>query len=1085
MPLSAAGLTRLSEDIRGLIKGDVQCDEIAQQLYSTDASILQVRPACVVHPRNTDDVVAVARYAHEAGISLHPRGAGTSLTGESLGEGIVIVCSQYMRRLLKTGSDYVTIQPGILRRRLNMIIGQSQGRLFGPLAGNVSSASLGSILARNGAGIHYLRYGLPSDHLMSLTVVLANGDVLTLDRNALIQPMLATTGGAENVELAQEIAYGKEYVYAGKIAQLLQNRTSQQLAESTNQIAVNRSGYAVQSVMQASVKQPMSVPQVDLARLFSGSEGSLGIFVEATVKTVARPNRKIAAVFFFSSIFSAFDAVSAISPLRPVLCELVDRRRLKMIRDWDTRYCTLIPQDAEAALLVELDSGTEDQPISQGDCQHNLKNLIDLIQTKLQLSFHSLRIQSEQDSQLFDHIIRRSELVLGRMHQSIQPIPLFDDIGLPMDAFHRAVGDLLTLFQRHKVTVSLSGHVGQGHIRVHPLLDLGEPKIISVLSSLAEKVYETVWQYGGTVSSEWGTGRLKSQFLPQQFPHSMSLYRQIKEIFDPLYLLSPGNVIPLGQSWTQCLRHGLGKRSQESAINGEAGHLSEYTDWPSSSFVPGLSGIHSVDAVKSPAVGVPSDLSSELSIGNQPIPASTPSGQNQIESQLKWDPSYVFEPTYRCKGCGECLRFDRQSRMCPLFRGTARIEFTPRSKADLMRGVLEQDIELASLTSDRAKEVAGTCFHCRMCDIECPSNVDITLLAFRSKAAYIAAHGLPLQDLVFSRLDKVFNFLTPVSCLFNTAMKNRIVRWLIEKALNIPQSRMIPTLSPRSYLQRTRWPVSKMRSPSPGIDQVDRQADKPDLKRIDRPKAALFLDTYTNYCEPQLAELALRILEHNGIAVHIPARQRPSGRTSIAVGHASQAERLARRNTAQLSELIRQGYKIVTIEPHSASCLTRDYRYLIDTEEVDLLSGNVVDFCAFLLQHHREGKLQRDFQPLLYQVGYHAPCCGISLSSSLTVDMMPTERILRLIPGLGIERIEQGCCGMGGLWGFNQKNYRHSLNIGMPLFRTLRLPEIDFGVSECMSCCSQMSHGSKKPAVHPIRLLAVAYDFLPANTLLK
>jgi Fe-S oxidoreductase len=96
---------------------------------------------------------------------------------------------------------------------------------------------------------------------------------------------------------------------------------------------------------------------------------------------------------------------------------------------------------------------------------------------------------------------------------------------------------------------------------------------------------------------------------------------------------------------------------------------------------------------------------------------------------------------------------------------------------------------------------------------------------------------------------------------------------------------------------------------------------------------------------------------------------------------------------------------------------------------------------------------------------------------------MPAEKLLRLIPGLGVQRMEQGCCGMAGLWGFQQKNYRHSLQIGTPLFRALRPPDIDFGISDCTSCCQQMAHGSKKHALHPIRLLGISYGFLPDSIL--
>ena len=1015
MPLTVVQQTRLREDLRGLIKGDVRCDEITQQLYATDASVLQSRPVCIVCPQNTDDVVAVIRYAAEVGIPIHARGAGTSLTGESLGEGIVLVFSRYMRRILETGDDFVTVQPGLLRRRLNGIISQSQHRIFGPLAGNVSSASLGSILARNGAGMHYLRNGLPSDHLVSIKVVLANGDLLTLDRHSLIQPQ----HGDESVALAQEIAYGKEYVYAGKIARILENRTNEQRVESANQLPVSRTGYATHAVLQGE-----SAQYVDLARLFTGSEGTLGITVEATLQTVSQPQRKSAVAFFFTSLSKAIEAVSVVLPLRPILCELIDRRRLNMVRDWDARYRPLIPADAEAALLVELDAGTLEMPIGADDCRYQLKHLIDIVQTKHRLCYHVLRVNTDEDFQLFDQVIRRSELSLGRMYHATQPIPLFDDIAVPIDVMNDVVGELLALLQRHKITASLSGHVGQGHLRILPLLDLAQPDSMPTLAPLAESVYATILRYGGTISSEWGTGLLKSQFLPQQFPHLFPLFRRVKETFDPQYLLNPGKVIPHEPDWTANIRHGLEKR----------GHAPPNPQWSSGSRFA------------------------------KQKPQQNETAPSQVEIQLKWEPAHVFESTYQCNGCGECLRFDRQSRICPLFRGTATIEFAPRSKADLLRGILEHDIDLEKLTSERAKEIADTCFQCRMCDIECPSQIDISVLSFRSKAAYAAAHGLSVSDLIISRLDNILRLLTSVSSFVNAAMRNRSVRWILEKMFHIPQRRVLPALTRRPYLKHIRKSSLRHRL-------LPEQTEK--------ERVALFVDTFDNYFEPQLAELAVQILEHNGCAVHVPLRQQASGLHSFSVGHADRAERLARYNMAHMSDLIRLGYKIITIQPASASCLMKDYRHLPDYKDSGLTSENVFDFCSFVHRQHQLGTLRKDFCSVPYRIGYHAPCRGLAISASLSTDSTPAEMLLRLIPDLDVRRIERGCCGMAGFWGFQQQNYRHSLQIGIPLFRALRQSDIDFGVSDCSACCSQMSHGSRKQAFHPIRLLAMAYGFLP------
>jgi Fe-S oxidoreductase len=163
--------------------------------------------------------------------------------------------------------------------------------------------------------------------------------------------------------------------------------------------------------------------------------------------------------------------------------------------------------------------------------------------------------------------------------------------------------------------------------------------------------------------------------------------------------------------------------------------------------------------------------------------------------------------------------------------------------------------------------------------------------------------------------------------------------------------------------------------------------------------------------------------------------------------------------------------------------LTKDYRHLVDEQESELIADNVVDFCSFLEQYHQSGKLRQDFQPIPYRAGYHAPCCGLAISTSMVSDTMPAEKLLCLIPGLDVQRVERGCCGMAGLWGFQQKNYHQSLQIGIPLFRALRLPQFDFGTSDCNACCVQMAHGSKKRAVHPIRLLAAGYGLLPLAAL--
>jgi Fe-S oxidoreductase len=389
----------------------------------------------------------------------------------------------------------------------------------------------------------------------------------------------------------------------------------------------------------------------------------------------------------------------------------------------------------------------------------------------------------------------------------------------------------------------------------------------------------------------------------------------------------------------------------------------------------------------------------------------------------------------------------------------------PRSKANLLRGILEGELELETLTLDKAKEIADYCFQCGMCRIECPAEVDVSNLAFRCKSAYVAAHGLSLEDRFLSRLDTVLRLLAMISCPVNWATSNSISRWLMEKILQIPQSRTIPKLAKVSFLTRIQWSNWLVKP------QQEQSSTK---KRV-----ALFIDTFANHFDTKLADLAVRILEHNGFNVYVPPQQRPSGAVSFAVGHFDRAERLARYNSLLFADLIRQGYHAVTLEPVSASCMTQDYRNIFDDIDTALVSSHVVDFCDFLLQQYHLGQLRLDFVPNSLTtdktIGYHTPCRSIALTTHRVDVPTPAEELLRLIPDLNVRRIEQGCCGMAGVYGFKRKNYRRSLRIGVALFRELRIQEIDFGVSDCNACCLQMEHGTGKKVFHPIRLLAAAY----------
>ena len=123
---------------------------------------------------------------------------------------------------------------------------------------------------------------------------------------------------------------------------------------------------------------------------------------------------------------------------------------------------------------------------------------------------------------------------------------------------------------------------------------------------------------------------------------------------------------------------------------------------------------------------------------------------------------------------------------------------------------------------------------------------------------------------------------------------------------------------------------------------------------------------------------------------------------------------------------------------------------------------------------HQSGQLELDWKPVNGTIGYHLPCHLRALENHT-----PGEMLLQLIPGLTVQRIDQGCSGMAGTFGFKRKNYRNSLRAGWGLITALRDPVIQAGTTECSACKIQMEQGTTKPTIHPLKILALAYNLMP------
>jgi FAD/FMN-containing dehydrogenase/Fe-S oxidoreductase len=723
---------RIQADLRGLLSGDVFCDDRFTLIYASDASIYQVRPLGVVRPRGVADVQAVVRYAAEKSIPIHARGAGTGLAGESLGPGLVVDFSHLMRRIVSINGDTVTVQPGVVLGQLNRYLA-GFGRQFGPDPATGGVTTMGSVVALDNSGSNWLRYGSARKHVVNLQLVLADGDVMDVGTHPVTDD-------------PHRDANPRRRDLVRRLAELI-SREEQHIRERQPKAWVNRCGYHLYDVLRTDAA---GQSELDLARLIVGSEGTLGLVTQATLRTAPMPKHRGVALLFFDRLEAAATAAIEAQSLGLAACDLIDRRILSLARDIDERYARAIPRDAEAMLLIE------QQADEERDVIDGLQQAIIRWQRRERLAFGFHLALAPEEFDAFRRLARRVSPTLYRVQGADRPTPFVEDVAVPPTALPEFLVRLQNILKSHDVTASFFAHAGHGQLHVRPFLNLADENDVHKLQSLADQLYEEVWKVGGTISGEHGSGLSRTPYLRKQFGPLYDVFREVKRIFDPQNLLNPGKIIAdAPQPITKNLR-----TFQQNGVFGEA-------------------------AIGGAAIGA-----------EQPV-----AGIKPLELHLAWH-SRLPATAAACNGCGRCRTQSPDARMCPIFRIAPSEEASPRAKANLIRAVIAGQIDPGSLAKDELKEIADLCVNCHQCRLECPAAVDIPKLMIEAKAQYVASNGLGTADWVLSRLDSMARWSSRLAPLSNWLLHTRWTRWLLEKTVGIAQGRKLPQVSSSSFLRR-------------------------------------------------------------------------------------------------------------------------------------------------------------------------------------------------------------------------------------------------------------------------------------------
>ncbi len=982
---------QIADDLRGTFRGSLHFDAITRGLYATDASPFEVTPAGVAVPADAADVAVLVRYCHEHGVAVVPRGAGTGVAGESLGPGIVVDLSQSFRRIVGTTADTVTVEPGVVYAELSEALARA-GRRFAPDPASGKTCTVGGMVATNASGGNAFRFGYTRDYVLGLGVVWDDGTASSVGQGS--------GDGRRETGRTAEIA-------DATTALLTDHR--ELIALVRPQTPFNRCGYVLHDVLADG--------RLDLPRLLAGSEGTLAVVTEVTLRTVPLPGGRALTLLGFASLDAAARAALDLRSAGPVSCDLLDQRLLSLTRASD--HGGLIPTGIGAALVVAFEADTEREAVALGDAAverlrdgHRLAALADPTCDPAGVA----RIQAVRASAVNG---------LYGLGHGPRPVAFIEDVGVPPDALPEYLTQVQAILRHFELTGSLLAHALTGQVHARPLVDMNAEADRAKLWPVAEAVHAAALALGGTVSTQHGTGLARTPWVEKQYGPLAPVFRELKRIFDPKDVLNPGKIVgpdPSRPAWP--LRRDTGHGTRDTGP--EAGE----------------------------------------SLG-PPLPRAP---------LLVWNSTTPAAEAAACNGCGDCRPRARGERMCPVFHAVGSEASSPRGKANLVRLLSAPDADPAALSGDDARAVADLCVNCKMCRPGCPAGVDVPKLMAETKAAYQAAHGLDRADWLFARAAGLAAFGSHFAPLVNVLLARPSARWLLEKLFGLSRRRRLPAFAHRSFLNRARGQgLSRKSSSRQVVKSGDRDLMTCGLDDLTTRPVALFVDTFANTNDPLIAEAAVAVLRHHGVSVFVPPRQAGCGMAALTQGDVETAREAAARNVRLLADLVREGYRVVTPEPTAAVMLTQDYLSLLDDPDARLVAENTDELTSYLGRLHAAGRLRTDFvNPLDLTLGHHVPCHVKALG-----EPPAGPGLLALIPGLTVHTIDVSCSGMAGVYGLRAANHEASLVAGRPMLKELDRPRVLYGSTECSACRVQMQEGTGKRTLHPVQYLAYAYGLLP------
>ncbi len=523
------------------LEGELHTDDLHRMLYATDGSIYKQQPLGVALPQNEADLKKIVLFAAETGTPLIPRTAGTSLAGQVVGEGLVVDVSKYLNQILEFNAKerWVRLQPGVIRDELNAFL-RPHGLFFGPNTSTASRCMLGGMLGNNSSGTTSIKYGVTRDKVIAVKTLLSDGSEATF--HALNPDEFRQKCEGEALE---------NRIYRQLWEELSRPEVQDEIRREYPKPGIHRrnTGYALDILLNSNTFTPGG-PDINLGQLLAGSEGTLAITTEITLRLdPLPPPEEVLLCAHFNSLDEAMQATLIAMRFQPYACELMDKIILDCTKEnrEQQKNRFFLQGDPAAVLIIEHRGPTRLAAEAQAYATVTI-----LRAARLGYAFP---LVYPPDTPRVLALRAAGFGVLSNIKSDKKPLEFVEDtaVDLPdLPAYIREFGELMKQFNQ---TVVYYAHAGAGELHLRPSVNLKTEEGVREMEAIAEATARLVKKYGGSLSGEHGDGRVRGPFIPIALGEkNYELLRKVKATWDPRNIFNPGKIVDT-PPMTANLRH--------------------------------------------------------------------------------------------------------------------------------------------------------------------------------------------------------------------------------------------------------------------------------------------------------------------------------------------------------------------------------------------------------------------------------------------------------------------------------------------------------------------------------------------------